>query len=231
MCVFAPHNIFRDPPFSRVDFISCCNLLIYLDPFLQKKALATFFYSLNENGYMMLGRSETVGSSRQFIQVNKKFKIYSCKKEAGSGNTIRGDVFLYPPAKKEKLTPVKTEKKLLTVYDLDKAIDSLLLSRYVYPCVVINQQMEILQFRGSVALYLQPSQGKASLNIQKMVHPELAFELRNAVSRSIKSKNTVKKDAIEMKRNGQHYFISIEVIPLKIEWDEPLLLVLFTGLV
>ena len=83
LCVFAPHNIFKDPPFSRIDFISCCNLMIYLDNILQKKIIATFHYALNNSGYLMLGKSETIGASGPLLaQVEKKFKIYSRKKDA-----------------------------------------------------------------------------------------------------------------------------------------------------
>src|SRR5206468_5543041 len=75
LCVFAPHNILKDPPFSRIDLISCCNLMIYLDNVLQKKILNTFHYALNQEGYLILGKSETIGNSTQlFSQLEKKFK-------------------------------------------------------------------------------------------------------------------------------------------------------------
>ncbi len=78
LCVFAPHNVFKDPPFSRTHFISCCNLLIYLDNVLQKKVLANFHYSLVKNGYLILGNSETIGTSTTlFNQLDKKVKIYA----------------------------------------------------------------------------------------------------------------------------------------------------------
>lgn len=84
MCAFAPHNILSDPPFSRLDFISCCNLFIYLDGAAQKSALATFHYALNEDGYLILGKSETVNSSPQLFTVtSKKVKIFSRKKNTG----------------------------------------------------------------------------------------------------------------------------------------------------
>ena len=88
--------------------------------------------------------------------------------------------------------------------------------------------MEILMFRGATDLYLRHSSGKASLNILKMIPPEIAFELRNAISKAIKTKQTVRKAGIEMKVDAALRMISIEVIPVTIEWDEPLLLILFT---
>jgi two-component system CheB/CheR fusion protein len=81
VCVFAKHNILRDPPFSRMDFISCRNMLIYLDTTAQKKAISTFHYALNDGGCLMLGKSETIGTSAQlFTILDKKFKFYSEKK-------------------------------------------------------------------------------------------------------------------------------------------------------
>ena len=84
VCVFAQHNILHDPPFSHIDFISCRNMLIYLDTAAQKKAIATFHYALNEGGCLLLGKSETIGTSTQlFTALNKKYKIYSRKKKSG----------------------------------------------------------------------------------------------------------------------------------------------------
>ena len=82
MCVFAPHNIFKDPPFSRVDLVSCRNLLIYLNTVLQRKALITFHYALNPNGYLLLGKSETVSASVSlFTPVDKIHKVFNRKNE------------------------------------------------------------------------------------------------------------------------------------------------------
>ena len=81
LCVFAKHNVLKDPPFSRLDLISCCNLMIYLEPLLQKKILGTFHYVLNNQGYLILGESESVSSAGSlFHQVDKKHKIYIKKK-------------------------------------------------------------------------------------------------------------------------------------------------------
>src|SRR6266508_6609949 len=82
LCVFAPHNVFKDPPFSRLDLISCCNLLIYVDILLQKKLIATFHYALHNKGYLILGKSETIGGLTQlFSQGDKKYKIYERKRD------------------------------------------------------------------------------------------------------------------------------------------------------
>lgn len=232
MCVFAQHNILSDPPFAHVDFISCCNLLIYLDTAAQKKTIATFHYALNDNGMLMLGKSETVGQSTQlFASFNKKFKIFSRKNYAGARTLPVLNPRFTKQAQPETFLPYG-ERKILknsssNSVSLDKAIDAVMLSRYMPASIVVNEQLEILQFRGSTDLYISPSTGKATLNILKMTRPEIGFELRPAISKAIKSKQPVRKSGIEIRLNDVIRSISMEVVPLKIEWDEPVVLVLF----
>ena len=243
VCVFAQHNILRDPPFSHMDFISCRNMLIYLDTAAQKKAIATFHYALNEGGCLLLGKSETIGTSTQlFTALNKKYKIYSRKKNSGTHTIpVITSRFLQLPSGQaapilpEKNNTVTTIPKKITAAsngNLGSAFDSVLLSRYMPASVVINYDMEILQFRGPTSLYLQHPSGKASFNILKMAHIEITFELRNAIHHAIKTKQTVRKTGIEMNREtigNTVQIVNLEVMPLKIEGEEPLLVIVFTG--
>ncbi|MBL7913030.1 MAG: PAS domain S-box protein [Bacteroidia bacterium] len=231
MCIFGTsHNILRDPPFSRMDFISCRNLLIYFDYAAQKKVLTTLHFSLNEKGYLMLGKSETIGSaSSHFVQLNNKFKIFSRKKNSG----IRKVPELLPRFVKQTVIEKKVKQAVLknkTVdsVKLDSVIDAVLLSDHMPACAIINKDMEILQFRGSTALFLQHPSGKATLNILKMTRPEFSFELLNAIRKAIKTKQPVRKADIEIKADSRFRTMSLEVCPLKIEWDEPLLMIVFT---
>ncbi len=228
MCVFAPHNILSNPPFFRIDFISCRNLLIYFDAIAQKKVIESFHFSLNESGYLMLGKSETIGSSSQlFTQTNTKFKIYSRKK-----NTITRRVpellKRFPNVLKNNIKQPLKKNSSIDSLELDGAIDSVLLTRYMPACAIINKDMEILQFRGSTSSYLTHPSGKASLNILKMMRPEFSFELRNAIQKAITTKQVIHKSGIEIKIDSELRNMSIEVCPLKIEWDEPLLIIIFT---
>jgi two-component system CheB/CheR fusion protein len=229
LCVFAPHNIFKDPPFSRLDFISCCNLMIYLDTLLQKKILATFHYALNTEGYLMLGKSETIGAAAQlFTQLEKKYKIYSRKKEVPSKAVFEMNYRLPEPDRidRDNLRKPLTKESANTA-DLDKTVDNILLTKYVPASVVVNQELEILQFRGSIGLFLEPSPGKASLSLLKMARPGLAFELRNAIHKTNKSWQPMKKSGLEMNSNGQGHQVAIEVLPLKADSEERLFLVIF----
>jgi two-component system CheB/CheR fusion protein len=238
VCVFAKHNILRDPPFSRMDFISCRNMLIYLDTTAQKKAISTFHYALNDGGCLMLGKSETIGTTTQlFTILDKKFKFYSRKKNSGLRTIPDLTSHLSHTAMPDKNTlPASTFKKVPTAVNgtIGAAFDTVLLEHHVPASVIINYDLEILQFRGSTSLYLQHSPGKASFNILKMAHIEISFELRNAIHHAIKTKLPVRKMGIEMNRNpidNTIQIVNIEAIPLTIEGEEPLLIVLFTGFI
>ncbi|TVR77483.1 MAG: PAS domain-containing protein [Chitinophagaceae bacterium] len=235
MCIFAQHNILADPPFSKLDLISCRNLFIYLDVRTQKRVLSTFHYSLNEDGFLMLGKSEAISSAAQLFTITeKKLKIYSRTRVSGTklmpsfaprtsnGNSPRPANFIntiYPG--KQKL---KTQKN---VQNLDHVIDDILLSDFMPAGVVINHQMEILQFRGATDFFLKNAPGRATLNVLKMVRPEIAFPLRNSISRVIKSKKREQKSDLELVVDTFTYSVSFEVVPLNEKWGEPLMLVLF----
>jgi len=231
-CVFAQHNILYDPAFSNVDFISCCNLLIYLDATAQKKVISTFHYALRDNGYLMLSKSETIGSlNHLFSPINKKFKIFLRKKNNGS-RTIPTLVSRFSTPKKHRKNLHELSSGHLPSVNnnhLGSSIDTVLLQRYMPTSVVINYDMDIIEVRGATENYLRMSSGKASLNILKMARLELAYELRNAVQACIKTKQTVIKVGIEMRLDSARVrFVNLEVVPLKIEGEEPLLLILFT---
>lgn len=237
MCVFAPHNILRDPPFSRLDFISCCNLFIYFDNPAQKKAVSTFHYALNDDGFLMLGKSENIThSANLFTDFNKKYKIFSRKINSGT----RTLAALLPRYAQQPLSgnniPVSNKSKKkpnisVNHNELDNAIDAVLVSEFMPASVVINHQLEIVQFRGTTDLFLTHPKGRATFNILKMARPEIAFELRNAISKVIKTNQRFRKSGIEInpdKSGTAIKIVSLEIIPLDIESNEPLLLILFT---
>ena len=234
VCVFAQHNILSDPPFSRMDFISCRNFLIYLDTPAQKKAISTFHYALNDVGYLMLGKSETIGNSTQlFTLFNKKYKCYIRKKNSGSLriSDISTRISQISMPEKNVSSNIIT-KKTYVAHALGEAFDAALLAQHVPASVIINYDLEILQFRGPTSLYLQNSSGKASFNILKMAHLEITFELRNAIHHAIKTKQIVRKMGIEMIRDTAKnllQIINIEVAPFTVEGDEPMLMIIFTG--
>ncbi|MDP2175885.1 MAG: chemotaxis protein CheB [Bacteroidota bacterium] len=239
MCVFAQHNILRDPPFSRLDFISCCNLFIYFDIPAQKKTVNTFHYALNEDGFLMLGKSENISQSvNLFTAFNKKYKVFSRKINSGSRTLPALLPRFSQQSAIEIIIPNKNKTKqnyAINQNGLDNAIDALLVSDFMPASVVINHQMEIVQFRGSTDLFLTHPKGKPTFNILKMARPEIAFELRNAITKVIKTKQPYRKSGIEMNASNSETalrIMSLEIVPLKNDvmnndMEEPLLLVVF----
>jgi two-component system CheB/CheR fusion protein len=211
-CIFATHNLMKDPPFSRMDIISCQNVMIYLDTTAQKKILQSFHYSLKPNGCLVLGKSETIGTSTGlFEQSDKEYKIY-CKKIVS--NTLQFEMTApatpYPGAKKRNnhvKQPVESE--------IEKNADKVLLTRYVPASVLVNKELQIVRFNGATAGFLQPSSGKASLHLLKMVREELAFDLRTLLHSASKEYKPVKKEGIIIKNQRASAEVSIEVLPVK----------------
>ncbi|WP_245877744.1 CheR family methyltransferase [Spirosoma fluviale] len=239
MCVFAPHNIFKDPPFSRIDLISCRNLLIYLNSVLQRKALITFHYALNYDGYLLLGKSEMVSaSSALFRPFDKNYKIFIRKNERSAGIVVSQVVIErkdgQPQPRRSNLRmsdgvnsknqPVKARQ---TVNELDTIVDQVLLRQFMPASVVVDQELDILQFRGETSLFLEHVSGRASLNLSKMARPALAFEIRNAVRKAQKSGQSERKAGIEITVAGKKYLVSIDVVPLNDTAEGRLFLILF----
>ncbi len=236
VCVFAHHNLLGDPPFSRLDFISCRNLLIYLDLAAQKKAISTFHYALNEGGCLMLGKSETIGTATDlFTPLDKKFRIYCRKKNSGQHRIpdISARISHTALHDKEGGTTASPRKPSASPNGhLAQAFDAVLLAQFVPASVIVNHDLDILQFRGDTSPYLQNAPGKASFNILKMAHLEITFELRNAIHHAIKTRQTVRKTGIEMNRDvvvNTVRIVNLEVMPLLLQGEEPMVVVVFTG--
>jgi two-component system CheB/CheR fusion protein len=210
-CIFAHHNYLKDPPFAKIDLISCRNSLIYLEPFLQKKALTTFHYSLKEKGFLILGKSETAGQATElYNNFDKTNKFYTRK-------AVKGN-FLHVLADRNdgisKGVNNKTVGSDSNKDDFQKSGDDVLLSKYVPAGVIVNEEMDIVQFRGATGMWLEPSPGKPTSNLLKMAREGLAFELRNALHKVKKSKETLVKENIPLQFAGKEHLVTVEVIPL-----------------
>src|SRR5262249_40868854 len=160
LCIFARHNVVRDPPFSKLDLISCRNLLIYLGPVLQRKVIPVFHYALNPSGYLVLGNAETIGGfAEYFYPADRKYKIYTKKTIPGRMHfDFEGQTTLERQVDAEKATK---PADAVSEKDVLKEGDRLILNRFAPASVVVNDDMEILQFRGQTGLYLEPPQGQA----------------------------------------------------------------------
>jgi two-component system CheB/CheR fusion protein len=213
LCVFARQNLINDPPFSRLDLITCRNVLIYLSSAVQKKLLPIFHYGLNSHGFLMLGTSETVGEFTDlFGLVDRKYKIYS-RKIAPTQLGMDLIASNYPVKTLNSQLPANTD----TWNDLEmqKEADRIVLKQYAPVGVIINEDLEILQFRGQTSSYLQPAPGRPSFNVLKMAKEELQLELRTAIHQAKKAEETVTKLGIEIQENEQVKQVKIDVVPFK----------------
>ncbi len=224
MCVFAIHNFLKDPPFARMDLVSCRNVLIYMDAFLQKKALTTFHYALKEDGFLLLGKSESTSpASELFASRDKHEKIYSPKpvpRRFMPATTERGEKYL---ALKNKKTYLQQADRT----DFRKVAEEILLSRFTPAGVIVNEHMDIVYIHGTIAPYLEPTQGTPTFNLLKMAREGLAFELRNALHKARSNGESVIKENVPVKIGAESIMVTIEIVPLP-NAVEPHHLVLFT---
>ncbi len=228
LCVFARQNLCSDPPFSKLDLISCRNVLIYLGAALQKKILPTFHYGLKPTGFLMLGTSETTGeSSDLFSAIDKKYKIYA-RKLAPARLMLDIVTSSIPPSGILNSTP-KSANATWSDLDLQQEADRIVLERFAPVGVVIDNDLEILHFRGQTSLYLEPAPGRASHNLLKMAKDGLKLELRTLIHHAKQSKSAASKDGIEMRSGEQIALVNLQVIPLDARGlQERYFLVLFT---
>jgi len=228
VCIFARQNVAEDPPFSKLDLISCRNLLIYLGLPLQKKVLPTFHYSLRPGGFLMLGASETIGTfSNLFSLVDKRNKIY-----------VRNEAYSRPEIDFTPASPIEaaiTNRPAdpgtdLPRFDLQGKAEEILLSQFCPPSVIVNERMDVLHFLGKTGPYLEPARGTASLNLLKMARDEFTVDLRTALSQAAKSNAPVRKEAIRIRFNGHFREVTLEVVPFKSSLPERFFLILFRDL-
>ena len=226
--VFARQNLLSDPPFSRMDGVSCRNLLIYIDSELQRKILPTFHYSLKPGGFLLLGASESISSFGDlFESIDKKQKIYS-KKPVPTPMTRMHFAPAHPAVKMGVTAKPSHEPQSegATQLDAQREANRVLAAQFAPPGVLINAALQILHFRGATRPYLEPSAGNANFDLLKMAREGLMLPLRSVVNKARKENKTVRSEAVRLSENGVERTINLEVIPLK-NLKEPYYLVLF----
>jgi two-component system CheB/CheR fusion protein len=231
VCIFAPHNVLKDPPFSRVNIISCCNLMIYFENNLQKQLLQNFHYSLVPSGILVLGKSETTSAAAElFTQVDKRVKIYTKKNEL-----IKRPFFEIPSGIKEfenyekpVARPRFTKQDIPTeTVSLERIVDNIIVNQYAPAGVVINSDFDIIQFRGSTGMFLEQPVGKPTFNLLKMARTGLQLELKNCAKKVLKTDVPEKKTGVEIDYKGSIHHVNFTIIPLSRQTNQRLLLILF----
>src|SRR6266536_2468512 len=213
MCIFAKHNVLVDPPFSRLDMVSCRNMLIYLEPVLQQHLIPTLHYALKPSGVMLLGGSEsTTAFTPLFEPIDAKHRMYAKKPTA-----VRLPTPLAPRPLGDRRVPddAAVAQELRRFDGAQREAERTLLERYTPPGVLVTEDLEVLQFHGDTSAYLAPLSGKASLNLVKMVREGLLAPIRAAIARAKKDRTVVRTEDVRVKVAGTPRRADIEVVPVK----------------
>ncbi len=214
MCIFARQNLCHDPPFSKMDLISCRNVLIYMGTELQKQVLPTFHYSLRPNGFLLLGTSETIREFTDLFQlIDRKNKFFG---KIGNGSsrammTIAPRLFL--PDSAQQTLPVPLVENWGEL-ELQRASDRIVLARYGPPGVIVDERLEILQSRGHTAPFLEMAQGAVSLQLTRMLRESIAAPVTQGVRRAVEQDIPVRIESLRVRDEEQEYNISVEVLPI-----------------
>jgi two-component system CheB/CheR fusion protein len=215
MCIFARHNLLSDPPFSRMDLVACRNVLIYMDQEAQRRALSALHYALLPGGCLMLGRSESVTAmSDSFTTIDGRNRIYARPPAAGR-RRVRADS--PPPASRPVTAAIDLPPKprvLTKGSTLPSEADQLLLARYSPPAVMIDEQMEILEFRGNTKPYLEHSRGRASFSLMKMLRPELMLSVRALIGAARRKSAVARRAGVLIEGAKGQIQLGLSVIPI-----------------
>ncbi|MCF7983387.1 MAG: PAS domain-containing protein [Thiohalocapsa sp.] len=221
--VFAPQNLITDAPFSKLDLISCRNLLIYLQPEVQRKIIALFHFALRPGAYLLLGPSESIGQkSDMFETVSKRWRLYRRKDEAH----FSADGFALPSFPViPRLTSPLTAVKQPPDQDLSSVAQRLLLEEHGPAAVLINRRYEILYFFGPTSNYLELPAGRPTLDLMSMARQGLRTRLRGACHQALKNNSVVRVTDARVERGGSYAPVEIHVrlMPQQKAGDELLL--------
>ncbi len=212
MIVFAPQNLLTDPPFLNLDFISCRNLLIYLESTQQKKVLDLLSYCLNTEGIMVLGTAETSGTSnKNFTEIDNKLKIFK-----RTSSNLNDPVFSFPNSNFHKLEMKNESKhKVNNTENIQELTDQLLLQYFSPASVLINSQGDVIYINGSTGKYLEPAKGKANLNIYAMAREGLRELLPGGVREATQVDKTVKIPGVTTNNGNQKSLFSVSIMQIQ----------------
>ena len=208
MVIFAPQNLIMDPPFTKLDILSCRNLLIYLTPEVQKKLIPLFHYSLRPGGILFLGSAETIGGAMDlFVPLDSKARLFRRAESA-----LRSDSVEFPPSFSAS-RPAGSDARPVPKpsCSLQTLADQLILQRYAPPSVLATDKGDILYISGRTGKYLEPAAGKANWNIFAMIREGLRYELSDAFQKALRQEGRVTLRGLKVGTNGGTQCVEIAV--------------------
>jgi two-component system CheB/CheR fusion protein len=220
MCIFSPHNLVKDAPFSRIDLLSCRNLLIYLNSDLQDRVIPIFHFSLRPGGILFLGSSENVTRHHKlFAPIDRKHRLF---RRMETPTRILPQFPLTPRLGRRELAP---EKAMIPVRPAALSTNisrraSLVAERYAPAYVVTDADHEVLHFSGRTGRFFEPAAGAASLNLFNLVHRDLRLDLRSGLHRAAEEKRRIELPRVPLHENGNSALVNIVIEPVG-EGDDP----------
>lgn len=221
ICIFSQHNIIKDAPFSRLDLVSCRNLLIYLGAELQNRVIPLFHFALRPGGFLFLGNSENVTRhSKLFAPVDRKFRIF---RQQESLVRVLPDFPLAATAERRPLTerPMKPSVPAAGVAALNKQAERVM-ERYAPAYMIIDQNYDVLHFSGRTGRYIDPPTGMASLNLVNLIHRDLRMDLRSALQKVEAERKPVRVAGLKVGDNGHSDHVTMTIEPLETASGHPL---------
>ena len=224
--VFSEQSVVKDPPFSRLDLISCRNLLIYMGPELHKKLMPLFHYSLNQAGFLFLGTSESVGEFVElFATLNRTQKLFQ-RKDDGSTQRLSLTRFLPKVAGKNAAPSRAGRAGIDAATQFRDLAEQTLLQHYTPVGALVNERGDIFHIHGRTGMYLEPAPGEAELNILKMARQGLRPALSRALHKAATTHEAVSCIDLRVKTNGDYSAVNVKVQPVATDVsDQPLFLV------
>jgi two-component system, chemotaxis family, CheB/CheR fusion protein len=212
MIVFAPHNVIKDAPFTRVDLISCRNLLIYLQPPAQRKALSLFHFALKRGGTLLLGPSENPGTlTDDFETIDAHWRLYRKYRDLRLPPDARPTT---PPAPRGRLAPPEVAAARAPITQVMATYDALL-EDFMPPSLLVNDQRELVHAFTGASRFLKPRDGRPSSDVLDMVEPDLKMVLTGGLQRALKERSTVVYKGMRLDADGEAGVYDVSVRPVR----------------
>jgi len=228
MCVFSAHSAVRDPPFSRIDLISCRNLLIYLNSELQGRVIPLFHYALKPDGFLFLGTSENISQHGDlFAAIDKKSRVFQRRSDGGAIPPLSLSLSLRRYGARSGAAP---DAKVATERSLRPSLQARVLERHAPPHVVVTRDGDVVNYSGGTGKYLEAPPGRPSRSVMAMARRGLRLPLRSALQEAIESGRPAVRDNVELDSDGRGEFVKITIEPIEGEDHETLYLVVFSEL-
>jgi two-component system CheB/CheR fusion protein len=225
MCIFSPHSVLRDPPFSRIDLVSCRNLLIYLGADFQGQVIPVFHFALRPGGYLFLGLSENISRHGDlFTPLDKKQRIFQRREHAVASLNLAAGV----SSVRRALTGINARREPASVQaNLRRVVDAWVIDRFAPAHVVVDREGDIIHYSPRTGKYLEPATGLPSRQLLAMTRSSLRLDLRAALHEAVNGRRRAVRRDITVELDDQVQKVDIVVEPLGHADPDPLLLVVF----